>query len=372
MQEYVTQLEKQLPGKAEMDALLSDINQAGLGRGLQFELFRPGQVEVKDYYAELPISIRVTGRYHDVGSFAADVANLSRIVTLHNLAIAPAQAQRCAAARCRWMPWRAPTATWMPTEVAEQKKAAAEDRRGPRNETRLGTVGRAGSLLALIARCWPAAPPIIDELQQWMDQQAPRSPAQRAAAAAAQEVRSRALCSAAGGRPFQQPEADGGAQARGAAAQPLLAAEMNRRKEPLESFPLDSMSMVGSVAKEGRPFALLRVDNLLYQVKVGDYLGQNYGRITKIRNRDRRCAKSCRTPRANGSNAPAPCSCRRRRDEEDMQENTNMPQWRTAGLPLAGCLAAVPARRLPALGPERHPVDHQHASRPAPRSCASS
>jgi len=90
VQEYVTQLEKQLPGKAEMDALLSDINQAGLGRGLQFELFKPGQVQVKEYYAELPISIKVNGRYHDIGSFAADIANLSRIVTLHNLIIAPA------------------------------------------------------------------------------------------------------------------------------------------------------------------------------------------------------------------------------------------------------------------------------------------
>lgn len=62
----------------------------------------------------------------------------------------------------------------------------------------------------------------------------------------------------------------------------LLSAELNRRKEPLEAYPLDSMGMVGSVQKQGRPFALLRVDNLLYQVKVGDYLGQNYGRITKI------------------------------------------------------------------------------------------
>lgn len=62
----------------------------------------------------------------------------------------------------------------------------------------------------------------------------------------------------------------------------LMAAELNRRKEPLESYPLDSMSMVGSVNKEGRPFALLRVDNLLYQVKVGDHLGQNYGLITRI------------------------------------------------------------------------------------------
>jgi type IV pilus assembly protein PilO len=89
VEEYVTQLEKQLPGKAEMDALLSDINQAGLGRGLQFELFRPGQVAVKDYYAELPIAIKVSGRFHDIGAFAADIANLSRIVTLHNLAVQP-------------------------------------------------------------------------------------------------------------------------------------------------------------------------------------------------------------------------------------------------------------------------------------------
>jgi type IV pilus assembly protein PilO len=87
----VTQLEKQLPSKAEMDALLSDINQAGLGRSLQFDLFRPGQVAVKEYYAELPITVRVTGRYHDMGSFASDIANLSRIVTLNNLVIVPAK-----------------------------------------------------------------------------------------------------------------------------------------------------------------------------------------------------------------------------------------------------------------------------------------
>ncbi|MEJ8854398.1 type 4a pilus biogenesis protein PilO [Variovorax robiniae] len=91
VQQYVTLLEKQLPSKAEMDALLSDINQAGLGRSLQFELFRPGTVVVKDYYAELPIAVRVTGRYHDMGSFAADIANLSRIVTLNNIALAPAK-----------------------------------------------------------------------------------------------------------------------------------------------------------------------------------------------------------------------------------------------------------------------------------------
>lgn len=89
VEQYVTQLEKQLPSKAEMDALLSDINQAGLGRSLQFELFRPGQVIIKDYYAELPIAVRVTGQYHDMGAFASDIANLSRIVTLNNISITP-------------------------------------------------------------------------------------------------------------------------------------------------------------------------------------------------------------------------------------------------------------------------------------------
>lgn len=89
VQQYVTQLEKQLPSKAEMDALLSDVNQAGLGRSLSFELFRPGQISVKEYYAELPIALKVTGRFHDVGSFTSDVANLSRIVTLNNLTVTP-------------------------------------------------------------------------------------------------------------------------------------------------------------------------------------------------------------------------------------------------------------------------------------------
>ena len=76
-----------------MDALLSDINQAGIGRKLQFELFRPGQVNVKEYYAELPIAVKVTGGYHDIGAFVADIANLSRIVTLNNLTISPVTAR---------------------------------------------------------------------------------------------------------------------------------------------------------------------------------------------------------------------------------------------------------------------------------------
>ena len=120
VQQYVTQLEKQLPSKSEMDALLSDINQAGLGRSLQFELFRPGQVSVKEYYAELPIAVRVVGRYHDVGAFAADVANLSRIVTLNNLTLTPGKDGMLT------MDTTAKTFRYLdPEEVALQRKAAA-------------------------------------------------------------------------------------------------------------------------------------------------------------------------------------------------------------------------------------------------------
>lgn len=125
VQEYVTQLERQLPGKAEMDALLSDINQAGLGRGLQFESFKPGQVVIKDYYAELPIAIKVTGKYHDVGAFAGDVANLSRIVTLHNLNIVPASKDVGSGALS--MEAMARTYRYLdPAEVAEVKRNAVK------------------------------------------------------------------------------------------------------------------------------------------------------------------------------------------------------------------------------------------------------
>ena len=78
---------RQLPSKAEVEALLVEINQSGMGRGLQFELFKPNQEIVKDFYAELPINVKLTGQYHDFGAFAADIAKLSRIVTLNNISI---------------------------------------------------------------------------------------------------------------------------------------------------------------------------------------------------------------------------------------------------------------------------------------------
>jgi len=126
VEEYVTQLDRQLPGKAEMDALLSDINQAGIGRGLIVEGFKPSPEVVKDYYAERPITIKLSGRYHDIGAFTADVSNLSRIVTLHGLVIL-APTGKDAQGGNLGMEATARTYRYLdPTEVMEQKKALAK------------------------------------------------------------------------------------------------------------------------------------------------------------------------------------------------------------------------------------------------------
>ena len=116
-QESLGALLKQLPNKSEMDALLTDINQAGLGRGLQFELFRPGAETVNGSFSEQPIVIKVTGNYDDIGKFSSDIAMLPRIVTLNNIAITPS------AAGVLSMDAVAKTYRYLDeTELAEQKK----------------------------------------------------------------------------------------------------------------------------------------------------------------------------------------------------------------------------------------------------------
>ena len=121
---------KQLPNKSQMDALLVDINQAGLGRGLQFELFKPAPHEtMKDFYAELPITVRVTGTYHDMGQFASDIAQLSRIVTLNDIVISPAGKDGSLLA----MDTTAKTFRYLDDEeVAKQKKTAKKPAPGKR------------------------------------------------------------------------------------------------------------------------------------------------------------------------------------------------------------------------------------------------
>lgn len=118
---------RQLPSKSEVEALLVEVNQSGMGRGLQFELFRPNQEIVKDFYAELPINVKLTGQYHDFGAFAADIARLSRIVTLNNISITgSAQAKDGALA----MDAVAKTFRYLDEEELAAKRKAAQAAKG--------------------------------------------------------------------------------------------------------------------------------------------------------------------------------------------------------------------------------------------------
>jgi type IV pilus assembly protein PilP len=124
------------------------------------------------------------------------------------------------------------------------------------------------------------------ELQEWMEQQKREVKPSVQPLSPPKKFIPEAYSATAGVEPFSSQKLTVALKQEARQPNSLLAAEINRRKEPLEAYPLDSMSMVGSVTKQGRPYALLRVDNLLYQVKVGDYLGQNYGKITKITETD--------------------------------------------------------------------------------------
>jgi type IV pilus assembly protein PilP len=121
-----------------------------------------------------------------------------------------------------------------------------------------------------------------DELTQWMEQQKREVKPSVLPLSPPKKFDPQPYTALTGVEPFSTQKLTVALKQEARQPNSMLAAEINRRKEPLEAYPLDSMSMVGSVAKHGQPYALLKVDNLLYQVKVGDYLGQNYGKITKI------------------------------------------------------------------------------------------
>lgn len=125
-----------------------------------------------------------------------------------------------------------------------------------------------------------------DELQQWMEQQRHQAKPNVQPLSPPKKFNPQAYVAGDGVEPFSTQKLTVALKHEARQPSSLMASEVNRRKEPLEAFPLDSMSMVGSVVRQGRTFALLRVDNLLYQVKAGDYLGQNYGKITKISETD--------------------------------------------------------------------------------------
>ena len=125
-----------------------------------------------------------------------------------------------------------------------------------------------------------------DELQQWMEQEKREVKPSVEPMTAPKKFNPEPYAALGAVEPFSTQKLTVALKQEARQPNSLLASEINRRKEPLEAYPVDSMSMVGSVTRGGRPYALLRVDNLLYQVKQGDYLGQNYGKITKISETD--------------------------------------------------------------------------------------
>ena len=142
----------------------------------------------------------------------------------------------------------------------------------------LGSAASLGAATLLLVACSAEH----DELRQWMEQQRREVKPSVTPLQPPKKFDPQPYTSAQAVEPFSQQKLTVALKQEARQPNSLLSAELNRRKEPLEAYPLDSMSMVGSVNKQGQPFALLRVDALLYQVKVGDYLGQNYGRITRI------------------------------------------------------------------------------------------
>jgi type IV pilus assembly protein PilP len=125
-----------------------------------------------------------------------------------------------------------------------------------------------------------------EELTQWMDQQRREVKPNVVAITAPKKFNPQIYLAMTSVEPFSTQKLTVALKQEARQTNSLLASEINRRREPLEAYPLDSMTMVGSVTRTGRPYALLKVDNLLYQVKQGDYLGQNYGKITKISETD--------------------------------------------------------------------------------------
>lgn len=147
---------------------------------------------------------------------------------------------------------------------------------------------RAGLLLSMVvvALALSACSGEQQELTQWMDQQRREVKPSVQPLSPPKKFTPQPYVAGANVEPFSSQKLTVALKQEAKQPNSLLAAEINRRKEPLESYPIDSMSMVGSVTKNGRPYALLKVDNLLYQVKQGDYIGQNYGKIMKISETD--------------------------------------------------------------------------------------
>ena len=264
---------KQLPNRAQMDALLVDINQAGLGRGLQFELFRPASGEsAKEFYSELPIQVRVLGNYHDMGAFASDLGQLSRIVTLNDVTIGPGkdgQLQMDATART----FRYLDDEEVSAQVGQSRQGAEEMRF---RDMRLFFLVLAA--LALAACGGEQYGDLKQELAQLskdlrgrVDPLPQVKPYEPVPYKAFEEV-----------DPFKSSRIEVVATGAAMAGASGIKPDMNRAKEPLEAFPVESLRMVGTLQQDKQTFGLVRAGSNLFRVKKGNYMGLNFGVITAI------------------------------------------------------------------------------------------
>ena len=246
-----------------------------------------------DFYAELPITIRITGNYHDMGAFASDVAQLPRIVTLNDVAIANDKGVLT-------MDAVAKTFRYLDEEeVAKQRKAAKDAKDGrPRNEALAGALARrvpraradaAARATRICARGWPS----------------------RARASRARRARCRRSS-----RTSRSPTTHSTCPIRSSRARSSrrkggskLAPDLTRGAEPLESYPLESLNMVGTLTKDKTTYALVRTpDKDVYQVSQGNYLGQNFGVVTGITDSEIRLKELVQDGAATGPSVPARCS----------------------------------------------------------------
>ena len=277
--QYVLTLEKQLPSKSEMDALLSDINQAGVGRGLDFELFKPGQTNVKEYYAELPIAIKLAGKYHDLGAFASDIANLPRIVTLNNLNLAAGKGGALT------LDATAKTYRYLDAdEVAAQRKAKQAGHEGAGQMTALNRPLRLVACVVTAATLGACGGGDEGELRTWMDDtRKAMRPTTQPVAEPKQfspfTYEAKALID-----PFdaQKMVLAVARQAQARASTSAIKPDLDRRREALEGFPLDQLKMVGTLRQQGNNVALIDASGQTFMVRSGNYLGQNFGLVTKI------------------------------------------------------------------------------------------
>ena len=299
---------RQLPGSTEVPSLLVDISQTGLAAGLQEKLFQPQGEQKRDFYAELPIKIRLTGSYHQFGEFVSGIAALPRIVTLHDIDIKSGQQGRLrpAVARGHGEDLPLPRRGRDRRREADKKKAATPNRPKPAVRAEVNERHNAVTIL-----CTSSPPTCIPaRLRSARRPAATRcSPPARAGRRAGalhrrhQEAAGRSRRAAAGDQAVRvvrlRPDAaalavpaERAGLGRGAGG---VRPDARRNREFLEGFSLDTLKMVGTLHLGGRIYGLVQTkDGLIHRVALGNYVGQNDGKVSDVTHRKSLSSRSCR------------------------------------------------------------------------------